>query len=342
MYSILRSSDHLNYLKIHREMKREFRYIKHHLNLNMKKCISYSQLKRLLQKIDFEEFNSLNNEFFDKQIVKENRYWKSIDGKELRGTIDKLLGQKRSENLVQQVKHKDKESMVMGFYNGSKESEKTMVQSYFEKKKDLTNEAFTLDALHTNTSLLETINQKRGIYLVQVKKNQKHLLEECKHLHENVISKHKYATIEKGHGRLEIRKAYLYPMNIENLDFKWNNTNIQTLITIERERIILKNGQHSNETVFFISNLKLDKTRGKELFTACRNHWIIEADNYVRDVNFGEDKIHCLIKKIPRIIAIALSTILNILRRKNKKNNLRELRENMAKNRKVANQCFCS
>ena len=51
-------------------MKREFRYIKHHLNLNIKKCIIYSQLKRILQEIDFEDFNSLNNDFFDKQIVK--------------------------------------------------------------------------------------------------------------------------------------------------------------------------------------------------------------------------------------------------------------------------------
>lgn len=341
MYSILRNSDRLNYLKIHREMKREFRYIKRKLALDdVNKCISYSQFKRVLQMIDYEEFNSINNDFFGKQVVKENRSWKSVDGKELRGTIDKLSGQKRSENLVQQITHQDKESVVMGFYNGSKESEKTVVKTHFDKEEKLNNEAFTFDALHTNTSLLETINQKEGVYLAQVKENQKHLLEDCKHLHQNIISQHKYSTTEKGHGRLEIRDGYLYPMNIESLDDRWKNTNIQTLVAIERDRTVLKNGQHSNETAYFIANLKLDHTTGNELFNACRNHWRVEADNYVRDVNFGEDKIHCLLEKIPRIMAIALGTVLNILRRKNKTNNLRELRENIAKNRRLANACF--
>lgn len=341
MYAILRSSDALNYLKIHRKMKREYRYLEQKLDIKVTKCISYTQFKRILQQVDYQEYNSTNNDFFGKTVIEEDRCWKSIDGKELRGTIDKLAGEKRSENLVQQVSHESKESEVLGFYNGSKESEKTIVKAHFDQEENLNNEAFTLDALHTSAPLLETIDKKGGVYLTQVKDNQKHLKTECQHLHQNLLAKHQYSKTEKGHGRLEVRTGFTYAMNTESLNPRWEKSNIQTLIAIERDRTVLKSGEHSNETAYFITNLTLTEATGNELFTACRNHWGIESDNYVRDVNFGEDKIHCLLENIPRVMAVALGSVLNLLRRKNKRNNLRELREDVAQNRKRANACFC-
>ncbi len=342
MYAIIRSSGFLNYLKIHRQMMRDAAFIQKKLGLEKKECISYTQLKRILSTIDYQEFNEINNNVFGKTIKEEGRKWESIDGKELRGTINKIIGKKRSENLIQQVSHEDKENEVIGFYNGSKESEKTVVKSFFNERSNLSTEAFSLDALHTDTSLLETINKKSGTYLVQIKANQKKLLEESEHTHQNLCSKHQFSSIEKGHGRLEKRNAYLYNFNIECLDDRWKNTGIQTLIAIKRERTILKISKKSEEIVYFISNLKLSKVVGLELFNAVRNHWKIEADHYVRDVTLGEDKIQCLKENIPRVMAVAIGTVLNLLRRKNKKNNIRELRENLVRNRRLANQCFCA
>jgi len=341
MYSVLRSCGALNYSMIHRQMKRDSDYIKKKLRLKQKTDISYTQLKRILALIDYEKFNAINNMFFGKIVKNEGRNWKSIDGKELRGTIDKVVGEKRSENLVQQVSHESKENTVIGFYNGSKESEKTIVKNYFEEHTDLTCEAFTLDALHTNTSLLESINTLKGIYLMQVKGNQKILLEECEQVHQNLEGKHQFSSIDKGHGRLENRNGSLYDLNVDCLDDRWKNTGIETLIVVERDRIILKTDKKSSETVYFISNLKLNPSTGEELFNAVRNHWRVEADHYVRDVTLGEDKIQCLKKNIPRVMAIVIGTVLNLLRRKNIKNNLRELRENLTRNRFLTNQCFC-
>ncbi len=79
---------------------------------------------------------------------------------------------------------------------------------------------------------------------------------------------------------------------------------------------------------------------GKELFQACREHWVIKADNHVRDVNFGEDNIHCFLKNIPRVLATILGTVLNLLRRRNRNNNLAALKENLARKRRLANKMF--
>lgn len=131
MYSILRSSDSLNYLSIHLKMKKEYRYLEKKLNENFGKCISYKQFSRILHLIDYKEFSSTNNDFFGKTVINESKCWKSIDGKELRGTIDKLAGEKRSENIVQLINHQDNESAVIGFYNGSKRVRKDNRQRLF-------------------------------------------------------------------------------------------------------------------------------------------------------------------------------------------------------------------
>ena len=340
MYALLRTSNSLNYSMIHREMCREAHYTQRKLGLPTLKCISYTQFKRLLLFINYKKFNLINIEFFGKTIEKDDRKWKSIDGKELRGTIDKISGQKRSENLIQIVSHQTKENTVIDFYNGSKESEKTVVKNFFKEQTNLIGEAYTLDALHTDAPLLSDINQQQGVYLVQVKGNQKNLLEDCAHLHQNQEEKYKFSSLDKGHGRLEKREGFLFPINIESLDDRWKDTGIQILIAVQRERTILKTNKTSNETVYFISNLSLNPQTGEELFKAVRNHWSVEADHYIRDVTFGEDKIACLQKNTPRVMAIAIGTILNLLRRKNTSNNLREVRENLSKNRRLANQCF--
>ena len=168
------------------------------------------------------------------------------------------------------------------------------------------------------------------------------MLEECEHTHQNLVEKYQFSSIEKGHGRLEKRNGYLYNFNVECLDNRWEQSGIQTLIAVKRERTTLKINKKSDEIVYFISNLNLNQTNGNELFNAVRNHWTVESDHYVRDVTLGEDKIQCLKENIPRVMAVAIGTVLNLLRRKNTKNNIRELRENLVRNKRFANQCFCA
>ena len=338
--AILRSCGKLNYSVIHRSMKRDFEYLKNLVGENYTKPVSYSQIKRILAKIDYQEFNSINQDYFGKQINHTGEHWQAIDGKELRGTIDKVAGQKRSENIIQQINHKTKESQLIGFYNGAKESEKTIVQNFIEQSEDLKEKSFSFDALHTSSEFLENISKKHGIYLAQVKENQKNLLEEVKQIHNNLPVKEQFQTTEKGHGRIENRQGFLYPLNVECLNNRWKDTDIQTLLVIERKRFIQKTKKETNETAYFISNKKLAKKSGFELFNAAREHWSIEADNHIRDVNIGEDEIISFDRNTSRMMAVSISWALNLLRKINIKNNIKALREDICSNFSLMFSCF--
>ncbi len=338
--AILSSSGKLNVSLIHRKMLSNKEFLRTIFDSEPTTVISYSQLKRVLSKVDYQSFNSINQEYFKKQICTEELLWQAIDGKELRGTIDKVVGQKRSENIVQQVSHQSKQSQLIGFYNGSKESEKTIVQDYFDTATDLQGKAYSFDALHTSAGLLESIEQKNGIYLMQVKENQKHLLEDCKNIHGNLQVKERFTTTEKGHGRIENRTGFLYPLNVECLDSRWYKSNIQSLVVVERTRYIVKTKVETKETAYFISNKKIEQNTGKELINAARQHWTIESDNHVRDVNFGEDEIICFNKNASRMMAISISLAINLLRPLNKNNNIKALREEISNNRNLISSCF--
>ena len=85
------------------------------------------------------------------------------------------------------------------------------------------------------------------------------------------LSEHK--TVDKGHGRLEIRKAYVYDIKEEYFDNPevsgWNKCDINTLIVMQRTFLENKTGKTSEETSYYITNQLVSKlnaaTKGKVL-----------------------------------------------------------------------------
>ncbi|MDZ7935171.1 MAG: ISAs1 family transposase [Emticicia sp.] len=342
MLSILRSVGTLNVSVIHRQMGREHEAILKALGLKRKKMVSDVQFRRILSSVNYANYNALNLAYFNKEFIEKDGEWLAIDGKELRGNIDGVSGKKRGENIVKMVSHEDKNSKVLGFYHGAKESEKTVVKGYFQEKK-LINGSFTFDALHTDSDLLEIIDSKGGIYLAQIKKNQALLLEDCKEIDLHLPANQKYEDFDKAHGREEQRKARLYTVNVDGFAQRWTKTNIQTLVVVDRITRQSKNNKTTKETAYFVSNKALsikETMTGLELFQAIRGHWNVEADNWVRDVTLGEDKIQCKESNRIRVIASAINNALNLFRKFDINNNIRAFRENLIFDRKQAIACF--
>jgi predicted transposase YbfD/YdcC len=304
-----------------------------------KKPISDAQLRRVLASLDYSLYNRVNETYFGKSVCSSDSFWQAVDGKELRGSIDKVKGEKRGENVVRAVSHQGLQSQIVGFYQGSKESEKTVVKKYFDKQTDLGGR-YTLDALHCYPTLLETIAEKGGTYLVQVKSNQKKLLEECEYLAQQLPCKQSFQSIDKAHGRLEQRQASVYELNVECLEPRWHKTAIQTLVVIDRQRLRLKDGGESEERACFITNQALTGQAGADLFEAVRRHWSVETDNHVRDVTLGEDYIICREANRMRSLASILNTGLNLMRRHNTDNNFVALREEFNFDRRKAINCL--
>ena len=277
--------------------------------------------------LDYTTFNQINSSYFGKEVAQMENLWYAIDGKELRGSIDKAKGEKRGENVVCMVAHQSLESEVIGYYDGAKESEKKVVKSYFDAQQVLRG-SYSVDALHCSSALMESIESKKGTYLVQVKGNQAKLLEDCKHIAKYLKAKETFEEQEKGHGRKETRQAFLYDLPTACLDKRWANSGIKSLVVIKRERYRVKTGEKSEQTAFYVSNQVVEGQTGQELFQAARFHWGVESNNWVRDKQLGEDDIKCKGNEAKSIAAF-INVALNLFRKQNKDHNISQLREEL-------------
>jgi len=340
LVSMLRSVGKLNVSVIHRQMAREYSYVKSVIGADFsEKLVSDTQFRRILDGLDYSAYNSLNLAYFGKELLQEDGLWQAIDGKELRGNINGSMGEKRGENVVRAVCHESKESQILGFYHGGKESEKTVVSTYFEQKA-VVKGSYSFDALHTSPALLVSINSKGGIYLAQIKKNQQHLLEDCQEIDLHLQAHEEHYCYDKSHGREEQRKARIYSVNPEGFEQRWHHANMKTLVVVDKICRNSKTGKSSNETAYFLSNQALGKLKGIELFQAVRGHWGVEADNWVRDATLGEDQIRCKKSNQIRAIASAINNLLNIFRGFDVNNNIRAFRESLIFDRSRAIACL--
>ena len=271
--SILRTDKLLNMSVVHRAMQDCWGQLAADVGVEVKSCVSYSQLKRIIRSIDVESFNAINVLYFGSAVCEQGHHWKSIDGKELCGSIDGVLGEKRGKSIVSLTAHQGGKSEVVGYYDGSKESEKPVVTAHFEQVGPL-KDGYSFDALHTFPRNLALIDQRGGTYLAQVKANQAVLLEDCRLIDQHLPAEYSGHKSEKGHGRIETRRARGYSLDKSSLAERWEDAGIASLLVVERERYNVKT--QSCETAYWASNQAIDQQIFIELFEAARRHWAVE------------------------------------------------------------------
>ncbi|MDX1687956.1 MAG: ISAs1 family transposase [Candidatus Promineifilaceae bacterium] len=152
----------------------------------------------------------------------------------------------------------------------------------------------TIDAMGCQTEIAEQIVEQGADYVLAVKENQPHLLEDMTLFfdlaQQNDFAKveHTYhRTVNGGHGRVETRECWAISGQ-ESLDFLRGARNWSGLTTIVMVRARRQIGQErSEETRYFISSVPND---AKRLLHAVRSHWGIENSlHWVLDVAMGED-----------------------------------------------------
>lgn len=306
--------------EIHRYLKRHHQSLCELLGVNYQKTISDAQLRRILAQVDVMELQGINSQYFgftNDAFPKER--WISFDGKEIRGTIDGVLGGRRGLNIVRAFVQEDKISLNALFYQGLKESEINCVRELL-KDGVLAKGSVIFDALHTQYETLATIEEARGTYIAQVKDNQKELLEDLEdHLS---ISKPfaRRSSLDKGHGRIEHRRGMFYDISGIVFDQRWDACRLATLIVVDRVTTQLKTGKETREQSFYVSNRPEAELKTTDAFKAIRNHWQIESDNYLRDTTFREDKIRCFNENRIKTISILISLANNLVHNEKVKN----------------------
>jgi predicted transposase YbfD/YdcC len=277
--------------------------------------VSGPQLRRILSSVDAGDLEAFHSRYlaFRPLSLSGETGWIGFDGKDLRGSIDAANGQKRNLCLVRAYLTGSSTSFGSRFYQGEKDSEIVEVRQLLEAEQ-LCRGNLTFDALHCQVETLDMVEGAGGTYVVQLKNNQRHLLEDVKDQlalcrgTAPVLTEH-----DKGHGRTEVRHYRHCPIELAVLDGKWKGSGIGGCVEVQRETEQLKTGKKTSETAYYLTNGQ-GMGIGK-LAEAIRGHWGIESDNWVRDVTLREDRIKCAQPERLMVLSVLVSTANSLLRR---------------------------
>jgi predicted transposase YbfD/YdcC len=177
----------------------------------------------------------------------------------------------------------------------------------------------TIDAMGCQTKIASLIRDKGGDYLLALKGNQGTLEKDVDlYFQEELFGKKlKYEktklknaeTIEKSHGRIEVRKCWV-STDIEWLDQKDSWKDIKSIIRVESETII--KGKTSKEVRYYISSLEANP---EELLEAIRSHWGVESMHWILDVAFLEDRCKIRKENAPENFNVLRQVALHLLNR---------------------------
>ena len=156
---------------------------------------------------------------------------------------------------------------------------------------DLQGALVTIDAMGCQKEIAKEIVDSGGDYVLAVKGNQEHLLEDIQTTLEKALNDElekgvvaQYTTRENGHGRHEER-SYVVVHNVEGIRDRDVWSKASTVGMCRCERTVA--GKVSSEIHYFIGSRRMGARKHAR---ALRNHWGIENNlHWQLDVSFGED-----------------------------------------------------
>jgi len=301
-----------SYRKIHAFIKAQYEMLNKSFNLNWKRVPAYTTVRSIIQGVDSAEIEQQFRQY--SALLAGNstqRRFVAFDGKVLRGSFDHFQDQKAIQILSAFIT--DSRIILAHEEIAEKTNEIPTAQELMERL-GLSGCVFTFDAMHCQALTLQAAKDTNNDVIVQVKRNQKSLFNDCKTTTETMSPYQVYQEpMTKVRNRIESRKVEVFTNMTINA--KWHL--VEAIVKVDRERQVFdtkaKCWKQSNETSFYIATV----TFSAELFCqAIRNHWDIENGNhYVRDVTMGEDKSR--IRTNPHIFAKLRSFALNIIRANN-------------------------
>lgn len=217
----------------------------------------------------------------------------SLDGKTVRGAS----AHGTPHHLVSLVRHASAVVLVQD-ETQIKMGERQVAQKLLTPAR-LAGTLTTADALHTQRKTALQILAGGGHYLMGVKRNQRCLYEDIDLLFSILppttpVEKadavawgyEQVKTVDKGHGRLEVRTLERITGLNDYLD--WPGVAQVLRRTCQRTR--LRTGETTMQVRYAISSLSSQQISLAQMEMCWRNHWTIENKlHYVRDVSMGED-----------------------------------------------------
>jgi predicted transposase YbfD/YdcC len=211
----------------------------------------------------------------------------AIDGKTLRGASEPSKKGPDKKAIVHMVSAwANTNSLVLGQRRVDEKSNEITAIPKLLDALELSGTVVTIDAMGCQRAIAEKIVAKKADYILAVKENQGHLLEEIKDSFQMLTADAVSEEIDYGHGRVEQRICSVIA-DLSLLEKPSEGASLQGVVRIQSERFHKATGKTETEIRYYITSLEPDATR---LNCSIRQHWGIENKlHWVLDVGFGED-----------------------------------------------------
>ena len=236
----------------------------------------------------------------------------AIDGKTLRGSYDRS----RSRSAIHMVSAwAQKNSLVLGQVKVADRSNEITAIPRLLSMLEVSGCIVAIDAMGCQKEIASKIIKSGADYVLSVKKNQPQLYEDIAETFADGLENisHDFSeTVDKGHGRMEIRKCWAISetdyLDYVNEDSRWKS--LSSIAMVESERRV--DGETTIESRFYISSLPNDAER---LLAATRGHLSIENSlHWVLDISFREDESRVREGSAPENLAVIRHMALNLLK----------------------------
>jgi predicted transposase YbfD/YdcC len=211
----------------------------------------------------------------------------AIDGKTLPGASEPSKKGPNKKAIVHMVSAwANTNGLVLGQRRVDEKSNEITAIPKLLDALELSGTVVTIDAMGCQRAIAEKIIAKKADYILAVKENQGHLLEEIKDSFQMLAADAVIEEIDYGHGRVEQRRcSVIADLSLIEKATAW--ASLRGIVRIQSERFHKSTGKTEREIRYYITSLEADAAR---LNRAIRQHWGIENKlHWVLDVGFGED-----------------------------------------------------
>jgi predicted transposase YbfD/YdcC len=252
----------------------------------------------------------------------------AIDGKALRHSCQRAKGLKMLHCVSAWA---TEQHLILGqVMTDAKSNEITAIPKLLEVL-DLHGALITIDAMGCQKAIAAQIVKKGGDYVLAVKANQEHLLDDIQATVEKAMDGllpaqdvETYTTKETGHGRAEER-SYTVIHKVEGIRDRSQWAKLTAVGMVRSE--VTVDGETTTEVRYFIGSRRMSARQYGKVW---RGHWGIENNlHWQLDVNFGEDKSSVHRRNAGTNFAIVRRIALSLLKQHPSK-------ESMGRKRKAA------